>query len=53
MQFSGQNDTTLVWIFGFFAVLYNPIIPIHLGAKGLWIAVNIITAGVFFANKNK
>ena len=53
IQFSGQSDTTLVWIFGFFAVLYNPIIPIHLGAKGLWIVVNLITAGVFFANKDK
>ena len=53
LQFSKQRETTLVWVFGFFAVLYNPIIPIHLGAKGLWIVVNLITAGVFFANKDK
>ena len=53
VQFSGQSDTTLVWVFGFFAVLYNPIIPIHLGEKGLWIVVNLITVGVFFANKDK
>ena len=33
-QFIGKNDNTLAWIFGFFAILYNPIIPIHLGAKG-------------------
>ena len=53
IQFSGKGDTTLVWVFGFFAILYNPIIPVHLGAKGLWIVVNIITAGVFFANKDQ
>tara|TARA_B100001093_G_scaffold35202_1_gene30328 strand:- start:583 stop:870 length:288 start_codon:yes stop_codon:yes gene_type:complete len=53
VQFNGQSDTTLAWVFGFFAVLYNPIIPIHLGAKVLWIVVNIVTAGVFFVNKDK
>ena len=39
--------------FGFFALLYNPIIPIHLGSKGLWVIVNLVTAGVFIANKDK
>ena len=53
IQFIGKNDNTLAWIFGFFAILYNPIIPIHLGAKGLWIVVNIITAYVFVASKDK
>ena len=53
VQFSGQSHATLVWIFGFLAVLYNPIIPIHLGTKGLWIIVNVITVGVFFVNKDK
>ena len=53
VQFCGHSHATLVWIFGFLAVLYNPIIPIHLGTKGLWIIVNIITAGVFLANKDK
>ena len=52
-QFSGQSHATLVWIFGFLAVLYNPIIPIHLGTKGLWIIVNVITVGVLFVNKDK
>ena len=33
MQLNSQSDTTLVWVFGFFALLYNPIIPIHLGSK--------------------
>lgn len=25
------------------ALLYNPIIPIHLGSKSLWIAINLFT----------
>ena len=53
IQLNNQSDTTLVWVFGFFAVLYNPIIPIHLGEKTLWIIVNLITAVTFFINKNK
>ena len=53
MQLNSQSDTTLVWVFGFFALLYNPIIPIHLGSKSLWVIVNLVTAGVFIANKDK
>ena len=53
MQLNSQSDTTMVWVFGFFALLYNPIIPIHLGSKGLWVIVNVVTAVVFVANKDK
>ena len=53
MQLNSQSDTALVWVFGFFALLYNPFIPIHLGSKGLWIVVNLVTAVVFVANKDK
>ena len=53
MQLNSQKDTTLVWVFGFFALLYNPIIPIHLGSKDLWVIVNLVTAGIFIANKDK
>jgi len=31
------------------AVLYNPLIPIHLGDKGLWTIVNIVTLRVLYA----
>ena len=31
------------WIFGVFAVLYNPVLPVHLGDKDLWSIINIIT----------
>jgi len=47
------NDTVLVWVFGFFAILYNPIFPIALGVKALWVVINLITASVFFVNRDK
>lgn len=53
MQLNDQSDTTWVWIFGFLALLYNPFIPIHLGSKGLWVIVNIITAIIFLNNKDR
>ena len=46
-----QSQT--VWLFAGIAILYNPIIPIHLGEKSIWIVVNIITAILFLINKNK
>ena len=41
-----------VWIFGFLAVLYNPIIPVYLYEKEIWMVVNIITAIIFFIKGN-
>lgn len=32
------------WIFGVLAVLYNPVLPVHLNDKEVWTAVNIATA---------
>ncbi len=31
------------WIFGILAVVYNPVLPVHLGDKDLWSIINIIT----------
>ena len=49
---SEKEDKTFAWVFGFFAVLYNPIIPIYLYDKQIWIVVNIITGLVFFWKRN-
>tara|TARA_B100000683_G_C12029807_1_gene365780 strand:+ start:236 stop:526 length:291 start_codon:yes stop_codon:yes gene_type:complete len=46
-----ENQTPFVWIFGFFAILYNPIIPVHLYQKEIWMVVNIFTAIVFFLKR--
>lgn len=40
-----QGKTTWVWIFGIIAVLFNPIIPIHLDRE-TWQAINVIVAGI-------
>ena len=48
-----HTDFTFVWIFGFLAVLYNPIIPVHLYDKQIWMVVNVITGLLFFVNINK
>lgn len=32
------------WIFGVLAVLYNPVLPIHLSDKDVWSAINFATA---------
>jgi hypothetical protein len=47
-----QKDTTFLWIFGFFAALYNPIIPIHLYDKELWMVVNLVTGITFFLKRD-
>ena len=33
------------WVLGITAVVYNPIIPIHL-TRGIWSVVNIVTIGI-------
>jgi len=47
-----RNDNIKVWIFGFLVILYNPIMPISLGSKGLWMIVNIPTIYYFYINRN-
>lgn len=32
------------WIFGVLAVLYNPVLPVHLNDKTVWSAINFATA---------
>ena len=46
-----QQDNFKPWIFGFLVVLYNPIIPMPLGSKALWMIVNIPTIYYFFINR--
>ena len=47
-----KNEDVFVWIFGALAVLYNPIIPVHLYEKEIWMIVNFITAIIFFIKKD-
>lgn len=34
---------TWMWFHGVMAVLYNPILPVELGAKALWTVLNLVT----------
>jgi hypothetical protein len=51
-NFNKKNNQTNLWIFGFIAVLYNPIIPVYLYEKIIWVVVNIITIYLFYKNKD-
>src|SRR6056300_1010560 len=53
IQFHKRNDTTYTWIYGFLVVLYNPVIPIYLYEKFIWVVVNLITIYIFYKNKKK
>jgi len=39
-----------LWLVGFgaMAVLYNPVLPIHLGTKAAWIVINVLTILLFW-----
>ena len=41
----------LVWLFGGISLLYNPILPIQLNEKSIWMIVNLITAIIFIFNR--
>ena len=46
-----KRETVFAWLFGGLAILYNPIFPIHLYDKELWMAVNALTAVFFFIKR--
>ena len=40
-----REDNLWLWVYGAMLVLYNPVLPIKLGSKSLWIGLNIISLG--------
>lgn len=36
------------WVLGGFAVLYNPVLPIQIGDKGIWEVLNVATVISFW-----
>lgn len=46
---SGNHE---LWFFSIIALIYNPIFPIYLYAKIMWVIINLITAYLFFRYKN-
>ena len=52
-QFYNKKEIPKTWLFGFFAILYNPFIPIYLYEKIIWTVINIITIVAFYLNRKK
>ena len=50
-MFYKKKDIPKTWMFGFFAILYNPFLPIYLHSKFIWIVINIVTIILFWMNK--
>jgi len=48
-----KNNTVFLWVFGLLAVLYNPIMPVRLYDKEIWMVVNAITAFLFFIKRDE
>ena len=46
-NFKSINETII--IFSIIAILYNPIIPVHL-TREIWLPINFVTAGIYFFN---
>jgi len=45
-NYSGELDFWII-TFGVIAIIFNPIIPVHLGSRALWIPVNLVCGAVF------
>ncbi len=44
----------LLWLIGLgLVILYNPLIPIHLGEKTIWIVMNILSCGFIYCSESK
>lgn len=38
-----RDDHLWLWVYGALVVLYNPVLPLKLGTKSLWIGLNIVS----------
>jgi hypothetical protein len=45
-HYLSEDKINIVYIFGFVAILFNPLIPIYL-EKEIWVFIDIIAAGLF------
>ena len=43
------EETTWMWVYGVIAVVYNPLLPVALGSKPLWAALNLATLIVLWS----
>lgn len=45
LQAAKQNQESSVWVLGVIAIIYNPIMSVHL-TREIWMVVNVATIGV-------
>jgi hypothetical protein len=43
-----KKSRSLLWPLAVCAILYNPVLPIHLYSKGIWEVLNTLTIGLFW-----
>lgn len=43
-----QKFTPPLFVIGGLALLYNPLFPVHLGSKAVWLGVNFVTIAFMF-----
>jgi len=48
-----ERRTGWLWIYGVLAVLYNPVLPIHLLLRPLWIVANLVTIVLLWVGLSK
>ena len=51
--FMQNKQSGWVWIFAFVAILFNPLMPVYLNSKPLWIMIDLATAGLFLYSSKK
>jgi hypothetical protein len=44
-----QQDYVWLWTFGVIAVLFNPVLPVHL-TRGIWMPINLATGIAFLVS---
>jgi hypothetical protein len=42
-----------LWAYGTLALLYNPVLPVHLGSKSLWVFVNFATMAILWIGASR
>ena len=47
-----EKGQLVPWLFGGLALLYNPVLLVHLNEKAIWMMVNAFTAVVFIVFRN-
>ena len=51
-EFKGEFERWII-VFGIMLILFNPLIPIYLYSKALWIPIDLAAAGIFAFNGYK